>query len=242
MKPECKEYQEKIARSLLGDLTVEERQSFDDHLATCPDCRSEQKSYVRTLHLMKSVDNEPVPRHFFVSPEERNLNPWQLFRLMKPRWQAITTALAGLFLLTSIGWAMTYNRGNIDIAALKKDILKAAEEKNSEAREIFLQEVRAEIARSRADLSQQQKAELAAAVTRMETRITGGLTRTEGRMREDANKLAVNLYTTVAQQRAQDLAFINLRFDSIQASNAHNTRQTDAILDTLLQAAELRLR
>ena len=69
---------------------------------------------------MKAVDNEPVPRHFFVYPEERNLNPWALFRLLKPRWQAITAAVAGLFILASIGGVMSFTRSEIDVAALEE--------------------------------------------------------------------------------------------------------------------------
>jgi hypothetical protein len=64
----------------------------------------------------------------------------------------------------------------------------------------------------------------------------------ENRMRDDTQKLAVGLYKTISQQRAQDLDVINIRFDSIEASHAIDTRQTDAILDTLLQVAELRLK
>jgi len=147
MRFECNEQRGKIARSLLGDLTAEEHQSLEKHLATCTDCRLERESYVQTLHLMRSVDDEPVPRHFLVHAEERTSSPWQLLRQMKPRWQAVTAAVAGLFLLIGIaaisrlqirsnsaGWTMSFGRGDIDVAALKEDILKTAEERNREAR------------------------------------------------------------------------------------------------------------
>lgn len=226
----------------MGDLTVEERRSLEDHLATCPHCRAEQESYIRTLDIMKAADNEPVPRHFFVYPEEKNLNPWALFRLMKPRWQAITAAVAGLFLFAGIGGILSFTRSEIDVIALKEDILKAAEQKNREAGSLWLQEVRAEMARSQSDLTQQQKTELTAAMNRLDSRMTGRLTAAEDRVRDDTKQLAVNLYRTVAQDRARDLSFINLRFDRIETRNAIETQQTDAILDTLLQAAELRLK
>ena len=88
MKPECSEYQAKIGRFLLGDLTQKEQEALETHLVACPQCQSEQESYTRTLNLVQSVDNEPVPRHFFIQPEERALNLWELFRMLKPRWQA----------------------------------------------------------------------------------------------------------------------------------------------------------
>ena len=242
MKPECSEYQKNIARALMGDLTAEENQSLEAHLATCPDCRSEQEGYVRTLNLMKSADNEPVPRHFFVHPEERNLNPWTSFRLMKPGWQAMAAALAGLFLLTSIGWAMSLTRSEIDVVALKQDILKVAEKQNQEASAHWIEQVRAEIERSGRRLTQKQQSEVKAALARLDARFTGRLTTAEDRVREDTQKLAAGLYKTVTQQRAQDLRLIGLRFDSVEARNAIETRQTDAILSTLLQATDLRLK
>ncbi len=226
----------------MGDLSEEEKRSLDDHLAKCPYCQSEQESYIRTLRFMKEVDDEPLPRHFLVYPEEKNLNPWALFRLMKPRWQAITAAVAGLFLFASIGGVMSFTRSEIDVTALKADILKAAELKNQEARIGWLQEVKAEIARSNADLTEQQRTDLTAALNRMDSRMTGRLAAAEDRVRDDTKQLAVNLYRTVAQDRARDLSLINLRFDRIETRNAIETQQTDAILDTLLQATELRLK
>lgn len=135
-----------------------------------------------------------------------------------------------------------FTRSSVDIAALKKDFLRAAEEQNRRTTESFLREVRAEITGSRTDLTLQQQTELAAALDRVDSRMTGRLKRTEDRVREDAQKMAVDVYRTVSQQRAQDLNLINLRFDGIETKSALETRQTDAILDTLLQAAELRLK
>jgi hypothetical protein len=242
MKPECGEYQEKIARSLLEDLTPEERQALETHLAACPQCQSEQESYARTLDLMQSMDNEPVPRHFFIQPEERTLSPWELFRLLRPRWQAITLAFAGFFLLAGIGGVLGFSRGSIDVAALRKDFLKASEEQSRRTAENLLQEVRAEIVRSGRDLTQQQKTELTAALERVDSRMTGRLKSTESRMRDDAQNMAVSVYRAVSQQRANDLNLINLRFDGIETKNALETRMTDAILNTILQVSELRLK
>ena len=242
MKPECSEYQAKIGRFLLGDLTQEEREALEAHLAACPQCRSEQEHYTRTLNLVQSVDNEPAPRHFFIQPEERALNLWELFRMLKPRWQAISVVFAGLFLLAGVGGVRGFTRGSIDVTALKRDCLKAAEEQNRRTQENFLQEVRVEIARSRTDLTQQQKAELTAALDRMDSRITGRLKLAEVRVRDDAQKMVVDVYRTVSQQRAQDLNLINLRFDGIEASSTLETRQNNAILNTLLQVAELKLK
>ncbi len=242
MKPECSEYAGKIARRLLGDLAADERQALEGHLAVCPQCRSEQESYSRTLELMQSLDDEPVPRHFLVQPEERSLDPWELFRMLKPGWQAITAAVAGLFILASVAGVMGFTRRGVDVAGLKREILRAAEEQNRRTTESFLQEVRAEIARSNTDLTQQQKTVLTAALDRVDSRVAGRLKLAEARAREDARNMAFDVYRTVSQQRAQDLDLINLRLDGIETKTAIETRQNDAILSTLLQVADLSLK
>jgi hypothetical protein len=242
MKPECSEYQKTIARSYLEDLTPEEKRSLDEHLADCPHCRMERDRYARTLQVMQSTGNEPVPHHFFIHPEEQKFSPWEIFHLLKPRWQVLTTVLAVLFLLVSAGFVLSLTRNNVDTAALKRDILKSTEEQNNRSRAVWLQEVKAEITRSRTDLTQQQKADLTAAMNRLDSRWTGRLSAAEKRLNSNSKDVAADLYRTMAQDRAQDLKFINLRFDSIETNNAIKTRQTDAMIGTLLQAAELRLK
>jgi hypothetical protein len=242
MKPECVDYQKRIAKSILGDLAAEEQHSLDDHLATCAHCRSERESYLRALDLMKLADEKPVPRHFFIQADERKLNPWEVLRLLKPNWQVATAALAGLFVLISVGWAMSFGHHDIDVAALKQEILKSVEAQNRADWSTWLQEVRSELARSRADLTQQQEAELTAALARLDSRISGRLKTAEADMKNHTQQTAIALYRTIAQQRSQDLNFINLRFDSFQANSALKEQQTNVILDTLLQVAELRLR
>jgi hypothetical protein len=242
MKPECSEYQKIIARSLLEDLSTEEKQSLDEHLAECPHCRLERDSYDRTVQAMRSINDDPVPRHFLIHPEEQRFSPWELFRLLKPRWQAMAAAFVVLFLLAGAGLAISLTRPGIDVAALKKDLLKSAEEQNNQARAVWMQAVQDEIARSSTNLTQQQKVELTAALSRLDSRWTGRLSAAESRVKGDTRDLAVNLYRTVSQDRAQDLKFINLRFDSIETKSAIETRQYDAMLGTLFQAAELRLK
>jgi hypothetical protein len=244
MEPKCSEYQTMIPRYLMEDLNAEERQSLEAHLAACPHCRDEQECYARTLQLMQSPDNEPVPHHFFVYPTERKLNPWEFFRLMKPYWQAAIATITVLFLMVNVGWIISLSRDKFDVDALKKEILQTAEKKNSETRALWFQEVQTEIARAGANLTKQQKAELTTALARLDSHLIGRLTATESRIHLDTQTTAVNLYRNITQERTQertrDLNYINLRLDSIEVNNAHETRQTDAILNTLLQVAEIR--
>ena len=54
-------------------------------------------------------------------------------------------------------------------------------------------------------------------------------------MRTGAEKANMELYQTVSQQRDQDLNRLNTRLDNFAEANETKFRQTDEILETLLQ-------
>ena len=91
------------------------------------------------------------------------------------------------------------------------------------------------------DLTQKQRDEIMAALARSDARFSRRLDAAEAQMKDDSQELAAEIYQTVAQQRAQDLAVINLRMDSFETNNAIKNHQTDAVLDTLVNVAALSL-
>lgn len=259
MTSECSKHQERIPRSCVGDLTAEEQQALNSHLAACPPCREEHDRYAETLRLLLSAGDEPIPRHFFVYPNEHVSNPWQLFRQLVPRWQAVTAGIAGLFVFLGIAtvsglqirsdhgaWAMTFGRGSapagIDVAALRADILRTADENNRAAAIGWIQDLRSEMANSRSDLTQQQQYQLTTALTGLENRVNNRVTATADELRAGSQKSFVDLYQVVSSQREQDLNDVNTRLDKVVENNESRARQTDAILDTLLQIANLNLK
>jgi hypothetical protein len=255
MTLECGDYQKLIPGFLLGGLAAEQEKALEQHLGSCPHCRSEQERYAQTLRMLESVDDEAVPRHFFVYAEGERSNPAQLFRRMTPLWQAATGAVAAVLFAVSlaavlqlqirserIGWVIGFGGSGTNAASFKEDILSAAEKRNRDANLAWGREVEAEIERSRNKLAQQQQAELAAALARLDSRLTNRMTQTAGYLSADTRKLVVDVCQRLAQQRAQDLNLIRARFESADENDTLKARQTDAILDTLLQVAELKLR
>jgi hypothetical protein len=255
MNSECNEHQKNIPALLLGELTAEEKGKLEAHLATCSHCRSERESYANTVQQLASVDEEAVPHHFFVYPENRVSTPWKFFRLMPLGWQTALACAAVLLLVVGVaaisrlqiqstpdGWAVSFGRKDVDLASLKKDILEAVEKKNGDARSAWIQEVEDQVSHSYDSMSRQQKVQLTEALARMDSRLTRRITHSEEQALQDARKLVSDLYGVVSQDRARDLAAINLRFDSTDANNAIKARQTNEILGTLLQVADLRLK
>jgi hypothetical protein len=255
MNSECNEHQKNLPALLLGELAPKEKEKLEAHLATCSYCRSERESYAGTIQHLGSVGSEPVPHHFFVYAEEQAPNPWKLFRRMPLRWQAALAFAAMLMFMVGVaaisqlqiqsnsgGWTISFGRTDLDLAALKKDLLDAAEKRNLEARSAWIQDVQNDISHSYDRLSQQQQAQIADALIRMDSRVTGRITNSEGQVRDDTRKLVSDLYHVISQERAQDLEAVNLRFESSDANEAIKTRQQNEILGTLLQVADLRLK
>jgi hypothetical protein len=255
MNSECSDHQKQIPAFLMGDLSGHEKQKLESHLASCANCRSERERYDAALQQLASVGEETVPHHFFIYPEQQAANPWRLFRQMRLGWQTVLACAAILMFVVAVGaisrlqiqsspggWSISFGRNDADLAALKKDFLETTEKKNREARAAWMQEAQSEISRFYDSLNRQQQTQLAKTLARMDSRITGRITNSEGQVREDTQKLVSSLYRVIAQERARDLEAINLRFDSADANNAIKTRQTNEILDTLLQVAEVRLR
>jgi hypothetical protein len=251
MVSECGKYQEWIPRSLAGDLSADEQQHLDLHLAGCAPCREEQARYAHTLEMLNTLEDEPAPRHFFVYPPERAANPWQIFRQLTPRWQiasAATLALLVLFSLAAVSgfriesdrgaWAVGFgragSRGGVDVASLKADVLKAVEARNQANAMALIQDLRAELV-SRTDLTPQQQMQLVEALSGIETRFNSRMNITVDALRAGAEKANLELYQTVSVQRDQDLNRVNTRIDNIAEASEAKFRQTNEILETLLQ-------
>ena len=129
-----------------------------------------------------------------------------------------------------------------DAAALKAEILRAAGETSRASISGYVQDLRAEIAGTRADLSQQQQIQLVSALDRLESRLNGRISASAEEVKAAGQGTSVNLYQAVSLQREQDLRAINTRLDTTIDTFQAKARQTDDILDTLLQIANLNLK
>ncbi len=255
----CSQHQQYIQRSLVDDLTPEEQLALNQHLAGCASCRAEHDRYGHALRQLQSYGEEPLPRHFFVYPEEVETKPWQLFRRLTPIWQIASASLAAILLMAGVAgafhvqfrsdhgaWTLSFGRpvvqGFSDPASFKADILKTAEQKNQEAVLIWIQNLRDDLARTHADVTQEQKTQLVAALSSLETRLDNRIAVTADDTRTATQKSLVELYQMISQQHEQDLNVIDSRLKLDADSREVKTKQTDAILDTLIQVANLNLK
>ena len=257
MDSECVLYREKIAALAMGntsELSGAERHELEAHIDVCPQCRLEKESFAQTINMLASVEDEPVPRHFFISPdqEQHQISLWRLFTQLQllPR-----AALAGAFVLAILlcgaalaqfharfdkeGWSVGFGRGEAETAALRDEFLKAAAEESQNNRMQWMEEVRNEIARLREDeeLKTRHQEEI---IARLDTMIEGRMERSEEQIRYDTQILVAFLYQELARQRATDMEAIKLRLDTAEIREFINARKTEEALITLLQFADLK--
>ena len=266
MNKDCRYFQEQIPRGMIGDLETAEQLSLDAHLAECVACRQEKELYVGTFRQMRSLEDVAVPRHFFVYPQERAANPWLLFRMMHPAWQGV--AAAGLLVVVAFAalaashvqvrsangaWTIAFGdlpalspapapSPKIDTAALEAKILQIVEEKNRKENLEWVRTLRSEINRSQTTMTRQQQIVLETALAGLESRMGGRIEQTARSVEERNDRSIANLYQAVSRQRELDLARVESKLTGLAVSGEIKETQTNAILETLLQVAELRMK
>jgi hypothetical protein len=265
MSTDCGQIQESIPRKLLGDLTTEELQHLDTHLQSCAECRQEEQLYLRTFKNMRSAEDVPAPRHFFVYEKERSLSPWGLFRNMSFVWQGATAtavlAFVLLFAVTVSGLRIRFEPGTMtvsfgakpapaeeraatfaEIQALESRILQVSEQRNRKELLDWVRTLREEMAQGNRNLDQRQRTMIQTALSSVENRLENRVTETAHTLGNTTAKSLGDLYTTVNLQRERDVTAFNERLSQVALNGEARNNQTDVILDALLQAAELRLR
>jgi len=266
MTAECSSYRNLIPRAIMGDLSAEEQQSLNLHLAECAPCHHEHVQYAETLRQMRSVSDVPVPRHFFVYREDRAESPWQVFRRMSLAWQgAIATVILLFAAITASAafrvnirsengaWILSFGKsvtGNItsaqalpvNMADIEARILKVVEERNRMEKLEWVRILRIELEQSNRSMTERQHKILQVALSDLEMHLGGQINATAKTLEDRSDRAFANFYQVISTEREQDLATFNTRLNRLAANDEVRGNQTDAILETILQVAELKLK
>ncbi len=261
----CSACRSLIPRAIAGDISAEEQQSLGLHLSECPVCSKEHEEYADVLRQMRSVTDVPVPKHFFVYAEERAQNPWRVFRGMSFAWQGAVAAAAFLLCVAAGAaalrlnvraengaWVVSFGEPApariipapvpvVDTAAIEARVMNAVEERNRREQLEWVRTLRAEIARSGRSMTEQQSRVLQAALSEVEARLDNRIATTADALEARSTRSLNSMYRTVTAERERDLETFNNRFSRFAANDEVRSNQTDAILETLLQVAELKV-
>jgi len=262
---DCSNFRNLIPRALLSDLTREEQEALQAHLKDCAPCAQERELYLNTFGQLRSADDAPVPRHFFIYPDESRPTLRQLFGQLSLAWKGSLAAaflvLAGLSALAFTSMEIRSEPGgivfrigkspepvavgpapSIDLEALKSELIRLLENRSRNDKLEILQTLRAEMARSESAMTRKQRLVLETALSRLESRVNNRIVDAAASL-ESANQRSLgDMYRTLETQRVQDLSSVNDRLNRITVNGEIKSNQTDAILETLLQVAELKLK
>jgi hypothetical protein len=262
MTNQCHDYRSQIARALLGELAPEDHAGLDAHLRECSPCAREREEYAETLRVLELAADARPPRHFFVYPEKRPLGAG-ISSAIPPRWAlalAASLVLAvGAVALGLLGFEIRVENGSyalrlgsapvpqkapqtVDLEAFKNELMGAMLSRQRAENANLAKALRGEIDRSRRALSPTQRRALEGALAALEARLDNRILDTAVSLGDTTRAEISSLFGVLEEQRQRDLAAISDRIRSISYSTEQRGTQTDAILATLLEAAEFRLR
>ena len=255
MTVDCNAYHEKIPRAILGELAPGELRALQAHLASCPRCAEENEQYAAAVGALETSargGGVDVPRHFFVYPEERGIGLRELFALLSPALRAALCAAGAMVALltivsASLTWrlvresAVTRLAPAVDVPALRADVLRLVDEKSRADKLELARELRGELARFWSASNTRERALLESALTSLEHRVSERIAGTASQLDEKTGRALAAVYQSVETRQRQDLLAIDDRLNRIAATGEQKNDQTNAILETLLEVAELRL-
>ncbi len=265
MNDKCSHYRQLIPRALLGDLEAGRAVELEEHLSICPECRAESEQYRETVEQLGMVEDEPVPGHFFIPADARNTSLRDLLAAVTWPWRlAAAGGLTVLLLLAGLGlsglqfraaggiYAFSFGRPLPDwdnnakneaaIRALRTEMRTFVEQTVQSERKQYLATLRSELSRSSRHLNSEQKQFLQVALNDIEKRLDERVATTGTAIRSQTAGSLDTLYATLQAQRSQDLALIRKSITDTARVNEAKDRQTQEVLTTLLEVADLQIK
>ncbi len=257
MSTQCP-YQDQISSLLFEDLDSSLRAEYEGHLEGCLVCRQELERCRQTLEALQSWPEGPVPRHFFVSDSGANLGLSSAISLLSPVWKGALAAAAllavtllatfasGLHVSASsrgltVGWAPPEPAPVFDEESFQQQLVLALEQRLLLREQQLLERVRQELSQLEGSLDRKQQASLKSAVDglqgRLETQLDAQLLDVESGVDEVA--LAVH---SLSELQSRALQLLNQRIDLIAIGGEIQGSQSDLLINTLIEMADLRER
>jgi len=248
MSDKCSYFKDLIKDDLAGELSRELQAELNDHLESCETCSHEKEELARVLNLMGTLEDRPVPGHFFVYEQPR-MSFLQALKNLAPgtRWAAaaVSAVLVCMFgfvlmnvhiqyqdssLLVSLG-----DSGNIYTEqALQERIVTAVHDARAEDRIMISQ------------LLEGQNQLVNSSFRNLNYKIDNGLNQLENRfvdtMESNSRRLKSQMDMNILQygeiikaQQQTDLLKINNRLDQIVLEGRRRDNRNQTVLTTLAQ-------
>jgi len=250
MTAQCDMVRQRIAQALVEELPAAEAEALRAHVAECAACAEEERLYATTLSALHQSDEE-VPRHFFVYPPERSSTFRDVLALLSTGRKVALAACAAAVVLAAVVLAGRPSRTSLptaaapapqmDVAALRAELLRILDARLAADRRDTVAGLRAELQQFRSASAARERATLERALASLETRMNDRVVGTASEMETTTGRALTAMYQDLEETRRRDLAALDDRLSRVAVQGEIKGNQTDAILQTLLEFAELRL-
>lgn len=261
MKSTCEQARNWVPRALMSDLAPQEEQSLNAHLAECPACLGEQQVYSEIMGQVRSVSDSPIPRHFFVYPDDPGSSVMEFFRGLAPGWKVaasvavLTVVVFACLVLARVQFRVeqgvyTFSFGRplpaalpakdsaAEIQSLRAELAGLLAARSQAERAEWMNALRQQIKESNRYGARQQQ-QWNAALANLETRLNDRIEDNAVALTAGMEQSTSNVFRALQRQRQQDLALTRTRLDSLATRGELKNQETDEILSTLLQVARL---
>lgn len=255
MHEDCERCRQWIKDYLGGELDPSDLAPMEAHLEGCPACVREKADLERTLGCLRELDEEPVPRHFFVYEDgrgERAMRRWLSPSILG--WKSVLAAVAsvcalGLFLVvsqTTLEWGdgrVTLSFGQPPrpeetTAALPPAFMNAVQEAMQEEHRKWMGELRHELAVAVAHLNSRNDRAIHELAVDLELRLDQRLEAQDNATREIFQTALEQWGSALARQRQADLEQIQQALMQFAANDRFQAGRSTAILATLARIAD----
>ncbi|RPJ82457.1 MAG: hypothetical protein EHM18_15650 [Acidobacteria bacterium] len=128
------------------------------------------------------------------------------------------------------------------LQALRLEMRSFVEKTIQSERKLYLATLRSELARSNRGLAPEQRRFLQVALDDIEKRMSERMVTTGAAVAAETASSMDTLYATLQAQRSQDLALIRKSITDTARVSQANDRQTQEVLTTLLEVADLQIK
>lgn len=262
MKSDCRFYAEHMGPLLLGELSSQEEEEFEQHFQVCLQCAAEKGRLSETLEQLGSLEEVSVPRPFFVSPPPEAISPWQLSKRLPWRWQvalsstALALVLVGAFSLGGLevrveAGALTLGFGGLaprpsdegpseegtEIEELTLAVLEAVEQRLRVRDRAMAEAVRGELSNLRSELERNQSSVINTALDRHQERLEQRWFERSGALETGVREFVVLSYDHFSDQYRTDLESFSSELDLFAIHNVLQERRMDLLSNAVLDIA-----
>ncbi len=255
MNANCKNYSEWIERSIFEEITDRQKADLETHLANCPDCASERELLLSTFSELRAFPEVASPRHFYIAGPSR-VGVWDMFQQMSLFWRMATASfLLGILLIggaaaanlrvqsqdgqLTLAFGELHREPKIDPEQLKASLRREIELEMDQRQALLIQQVRQEIAALGDTFSTRQRQLMAVALNKLEDRMGERIDQQTLETRARFQDAAAQIYKTLSREQKRQVALLNDRLDLLNVRDQIQGDQTQALMATVLQIADL---